>query len=243
MHKPTKTVHSSRTLMFSELANVMGHAVSDDSYLDSLGENVINKKTSSGINKTTGFLKTLYNFDLSSPTFLALKYFWQLAHDVDRNQVALVYAITRDFLLNESIEVASSARIGEKVAVSAFQSNIERIHPARYSESSKEAISQRLASSWKQAGFIEGKVKNIRVQPAISYRVVAFAALLAYLQGDRGDFIAASRPIQALCLSDSQLRELLIQASQNGLLQYQFAGAVTSLSFTALLNKLGIADV
>lgn len=229
--------------MFAELANVMGHAVSDDSYLNSLGENVINKKTSSGINKTTGFLKILYNFDLSSPAFVAFKYFWQLSRNVDRNLVAMVYAITRDFLLNESLEVPCKATIGEKVPIEQFEDNIERNHPERYTSNTRKSIAQNLASSWKQAGFIEGKVKNTRIQPAISYRVVAFAALLAYLQGDRGDFIVASRPIQTLCLSDSQLRELLIEASQNGLLQYQFAGSVTSLSFASLLNKLGISDV
>lgn len=243
MQTPNKTVHSSRTLMFAELANVMEHAIMDDAYLGSLNDNVINKKSRAGVDKTSRYLRTLYGFDMEDPAFRSFKLFWQQAEEKDKPLLSIILGITRDYLLNESIEVVSGVRVGKKVATSDFQSNIDRIHPAKYSESSKEAISTRLASSWKQAGFIEGKVKNIRVEPQISYKVVGFALLLAYLQGHRGDFIMSSRVVKALCLPDAQLRELIIEASQRGLLQYQYAGSITSLSFTDLLSKLGVEDV
>jgi hypothetical protein len=97
-----------------------------------------------------------------------------------------------------------------------------------------------MASSWKQAGFIKGKVKNVRVQPQISYQVAAFAFLLAYLSGLRGDFIWSSIGIKALCLPESKLRELATECAMHDLMQYQYAGSVTAISFTNLLNKIGI---
>ena len=101
-------------------------------------------------------------------------------------------------------------------------------------------MAQNIASSWKQAGFITGKVKNIRTQPEINYLVIAFAFLLAYLNGVRGDFILKSIWIKTLCLDESRIRALAIEAGKRDLLQYQFAGNVTSLTFNNLLLKLNI---
>ena len=101
-------------------------------------------------------------------------------------------------------------------------------------------MAQNIASSWKQAGFIEGKVKNIRTQPEISFTVAGFALVLAYLKGERGDFIWNSIGVKALLLNESKLRELAIECAKRDLMQYQYAGNVTAISFNNLLNKIGI---
>ena len=101
-------------------------------------------------------------------------------------------------------------------------------------------MAQNLASSWKQAGFITGKVKNIRTQPEINYLVLAFAFLLAYLNGIRGDFILKSDYVKALSLAERMSRSLATEAGKRDLLQYQFAGNVTSITFNNLLQKLNI---
>ena len=75
--------------MFSELANVMDYAMEDNNYLDSLSQNVINKKTRSGIKKTTEYLTALYGFDLNYPPFKALKYFWQISEENRSNGYTL----------------------------------------------------------------------------------------------------------------------------------------------------------
>jgi hypothetical protein len=72
---------------------------------------------------------------------------------------------------------------------------------------------------------------------------VAFAFFLAYLDGDRGDFILTSKWVKALFLSESKLRELAIEGSMRNLFQYQYGGNVTSISFSNLLIKLGINDI
>jgi hypothetical protein len=126
------------------------------------------------------------------------------------------------------------------VATSFFEEEIEKYHPNQYSLITKHSIGKNLASSWKQAGFIEGKVKNIRTQPEITYRIACFAFLLAYLKGDRGDFIWGSIGVNALCLYQTELRALASECAKKDLMQYQYAGSVTAISFTNLLNKMGI---
>jgi len=237
---PNKTIHTSRTLMFSELAKVMDFAIQDDNYLESLKQNVINKKTKSGIDKTSGYLKTLYGFDLDLPSFIVFKYFWQFSAEEDKPIFALLYAIGRDYLLAESIYVIAETKIGEKVTIENMERNIEIHHPDKYSEKTRRSIAQNIASSWKQAEFILGKVKNIRTQPSIGYNLVAFAFCLAYLEELRGDFILSSKWVKALSLSESDIRNLAIEASKRDLMQYQFGGDVTSISFSGLFKKLGI---
>lgn len=237
---PTKTIHTSRTIMFAELQKVMDFAIHDDDYLDSLSQNVINKKTQSGIEKTTRYLTNLYGFDLNYAPFKAFKYFWQISDERDQPLLALLYAIGQDYLLAESIPVVTETKLGEKVTVEKMEENIESYYPNRYSDNTRKSMAQNIASSWKQARFITGKVKNIRTQPDITYKVVAFAFFMAYLNDLRGDFILTSKWVKALSLGDASIRELAIEAAKRDLLQYQYAGSVTAISFTNLTNKLEI---
>lgn len=234
------TIHTSRTLMFAELSKVMDHAVRDDRYLESLSENVVNKRTKSNQKKTTGFLKQVYDFDVSFPPFISFKYFWQITDVKDRPILSLLYALSKDYLLSESMSVVLSTGIGEKVKIEKLEENIEAHHPKRFTEKTRRSVAQRIASSWKQAGYILGKVKNIRAQPNHCYHSVAFAFLMAYFNDDRGDFILSSKWVQALAISESQVRELANEAAKRDLLQYQYAGSVTTISFNNLFKKLNI---
>lgn len=238
--KPVKTVHTGRTIMFAEFKKVMDHGIDNDAYLDTLHLNVFNKATKSGITYTSRFLKRLYDFDISLASFKALKHFWSISDEQERPLLAILYAIGNDFLLSESIPIVSNTELGMKVTVESIEGNIETLYPHKYSANTKRSIAQNIASSWKQAGFIKGKVKNIRTQPDIGYLVVAFAFILAYLNGVRGDFILKSNWVKALSLDESTMRSLAIEAGKRDLLQYQFAGNVTSITFNNLLDKLNI---
>jgi hypothetical protein len=226
--------------MYAELERVMDYSIDNDNFLESLQQNVTGKKSNSGIDKTAGYLKQLYGFDNNDSLFIAFKYFWKMTESWERPQIAFLYAVTRDDYLAESIGVLQSVIPGNKAAIEFFEENIEKYHPNKYSVNTRRSMAQNIASSWKQAGFIEGKVKNIRIEPEISYRVACFAYLLAYLEGYRADFIWNSIVVGALCLSEQKLRELAIECSRRDLIQYQHAGSVTVLNFTVLLNKIGI---
>lgn len=235
-----KTIHTSRTMMFAELEKVMDFSIDNDNFLESLGQNVTGKKSNSGVSKTANYLKRLYGFDLKDPFFIAFKYFWKISEIHEKHLLALIYAIYQDGLLAESIDLIQKSKPGEKVAIESFIENIENCHPNQYSENTRRSMAQNVASSWKQAGFIIGKVKNIRTKPTIHFRVACFAFLMAYLKGDRGDFIWNSIGVKALCLYESELRELAFECSKRDLMLYQYAGSVTVISFNNLLTKIGI---
>jgi hypothetical protein len=237
---PTKTIHTSRTIMFAELQKVMDYAIESNNYADTLTENVTRKKTQSGQEKTAQYLKRLYGFDVCNPSFQAFSYFWSIVDISEKPLLSFIYAVNHDNMLEESIGVVQKTIIGEKVTVERFEENIEKYHPARYSAATRRSMAQNIGSSWKQVGFIVGKVKNIRTQPEITYRVACFAYLLAYLKGARGEFIWNSIGVKSLCLSESRLRELAIECVKRDLMQYQYAGNVTAISFNNLLSKIGI---
>jgi hypothetical protein len=181
--------------------------------------------------------------DRQDTSFVLFEYFWINCLPSERSLLALLFSIQNDFLLQESIDVIRDAKIGEKVMIEKIQENIQKFHEDQFAKTTLRSSAQNIASSWKQAGFITGKVKNIRTQPKIGYHIVAFAFVLAYLNGERGDFILSSKWAKALCLGDSQLRELAIEAAKRDLLQYQYAGSVTAISFTNLFTKLKIDGI
>jgi hypothetical protein len=226
--------------MYAELEKVMAYSLDNDNFMESLGQNVTGKKSNSGVEKTAGYLKLLYGFDLQHSPFVAFKYFWKISEPSEKPLIAFIYAVNRDSLLAESVQVLQSVKPNEKARIELFEEVIENQHPNQYSANTRRSMAQNIASSWKQAGFIEGKVKNIRIQPEVTYRVACFAFLLAYLNGDRGDFIWGSKGVNALCLYESKLRELAIECAKKDFMQYQFSGSVTAINFTNLLNKIGI---
>jgi len=236
----TNTIHTSRTIMVTELSKVMDYSIENDSYLESLSQNVTGKKSNSGVAKTANYLKRLYGFDLMDPLFAAFRYFWKFSEAKEKPLLAFVYAVNHDDLLAESVQVLQDTKRGEKATIESFEEVIEKYHPNQYSSNTRRSVAQNIASSWKQAGFIEGKVKNIRTQPEISHRIACFAFLSAYLKGDRGDFIWHSNGVKAFCLHETRLRELAIESARRDLIQYQYAGSVTVISFNNLIKIIGI---
>lgn len=241
--KPVRTVHNGRTIMFSELKKVMDHALEGDNYLDSLNLNVINKATKSGITYTSRYLKRLYDFDLNLGSFQAFKHFWEIANEHDKRLLAILYAIGNDHILNDSIPLINKTEVGQKVTIESVEALLESLYPQKYTDNTRRSMAQNIASSWKQAGFITGKLKNLRTQPEINYTVVSFAFLLSYLNGLRGDFIIKSNWVKALCLDEKSIRTLALEAGKRDLLQYQFAGNVTSITFSNLLIKLNLHGI
>jgi len=234
------TVHTARTIMLLELSKVMSFSIEKDNYIESMANNVFGKRSQDGIKKTSSLLTQLYTFNYNSANFMAFKYFWSISNNSERALVAFIYAINNDYLLQESISVISKCRIGDKLEIVEIEENIKRYHPNRFTKNTIRSVAQNIASSWKQSGFVTGKVKNIRTENEITYQVVCFAMLLSYIGGLRGDFINQSYCVLSLCLSEAKVRELALEASKRDLIQYQFAGNITSISFNILLTKIRI---
>src|SRR5687768_15317951 len=115
--------------MFAELEKVMHHSIDTDNFLDALGKNVTGKKSTSGVRQTGNFLRRRYGFDVTDLQFVAFKYFWKASEVSEKPMIAFLYAIHRDDLLAESIDVVQGVMPGEKVEVDTFEQNVEKHHP------------------------------------------------------------------------------------------------------------------
>ncbi|MDX2282977.1 MAG: hypothetical protein NW241_02395 [Bacteroidia bacterium] len=220
----------------------MAQALTDCSFERALAENATGKRTRSNQNKTRQYLHALYDLDRGLPRFRALMAFWEMTAPSEQPLLALLYALGKDSLLAESAHLLIACPVGASLPAAIFSQKVSERHPGRYSEESVAAIGQRLASSWKQAGYLRGMYANRRTEVMPGYQVLAFAMLLAYLAGARGQFILQSPEVQALCLAESRIRELAFEASKRDLMRFQSAGAVITVSFETILNKLDIHD-
>ena len=232
------TIHTSRTLMFAELYQVMNRGIEAANFDEVLMLNVANKLSNKNLLQTNAYLRKLYGFDNSDVLFSCFRHYWKMADDSKKNILALLFAVNNDSLLSESVDLVVNSPVSEKISIERFEENIEKYHPGKYSANTRRSTAQNLASSWKQAGYIEGKMKNIRVKPQHNYLTVAFAFLLSYLNGDRGEYILMSKMVKALALEAGEIRDFIRQAATHDLLQYQYGGNVTVISFENQLNKI-----
>src|SRR5690606_33432174 len=149
-----------------------------------------------------------------------------------------LFAVSRDYLLRESIAFVRSVPIGERADIEAFEQLVNTKFPDKYSAKTLRSVAQNIASSWKQAGYIEGKVKNIRVEKKPSYRIVSFALLMSYIDGLRGDYMMDHACVKCLDLSTDELHPLIKDAADRDLIKYNRSGSTMVLSFENYLNNL-----
>lgn len=237
MNKPI-TIHTSRTIMSSELIEVMDFPKGDLDYFKIMEDNVFNKKTESSKKKTINYLTQLYNFNKVDEKFLCLEDYWRKIEDNEKPLLALLFAANKDYLVKESVDFVKSVRIDDKANIEAFEANIEHYHSNRFTPKTLRSVSQNVASSWKQAGYVVGKMKNIRTLKAPSYFAVAFAFLMAYLDGERGDYLFNHPSVKALDASREEVLTLIKAASDRGFLSYNQSGASTVISFQNYLKDL-----
>ena len=240
---PLKTVHTSRTIMLDEFTILMNYHSGDSDFTLALDENIMGKKTQDNIKKTNKAILRLYSLDNKFPPFQCFNYFYQSVDSSEKPLLTFIYAYYMDFLLHESIDIVSSVPEGERVPTENFMNNIESKHFGRYSPKTCLSAAQNIASSWKKAGFIQGKIKNIRTKVKPTANTLAFAFLMAYLNDDRGEYILQDKFVQILEVNNTTLKDLTAEANIKGLMEFRAAGSVVSISFNNLFKILGIYGI
>lgn len=237
MNKP-KTIHTSRTIMSAELTEVLNYPKNGSDYMEVMEGNVFNKRTESSRKKTIRYLTQLYGFDKNDIRFKALEDYWHRTNEEDKALLIFLYAVCKDYLLKESVSLVKAVPINEKAHIEGFEDNITHHHPNRFSPKTLRSVAQNIASSWKQAGYIEGKVKNLRVKRSPSYLMVSFAFLMAYIDGARGEYMSDHPSVKALDVSKEELYQLIKAAADRDLVRYNKSGATMVISFKNYLNRL-----
>lgn len=237
MNKP-KTIHTSRTIMSAELIEVMDFPKEDLGFHEIMANNVFNKRTESSKKKTIIYLTQLYSFKEDDLKFKCLEDYWNKVEDKEKPLLALLFATSKDYLIQESVDFVKSVKHNNKACIEEFEANIAHYHPNRFSPKTLRSVSQNVASSWKQAGYVLGKVKNIRTQSIPSCFTTAFAFLMAYLDDLRGDYLFDHPSVKALDASKEEVLNLIKAASDRELLNYNRSGASIVISFDKYLKEL-----
>ena len=230
------TIHTSRTIMFKELSNLISQKVFTENQIQA--QNTVYKATSSNIKKTIGFLSKLYDFKEQNILWKVFIYLWNKADDNERRIITLLYALKKDDLLLLSAPFVLKANIGNTYNSKPFHKLFEDNFKNKYTIESIEASSRRLLSSWSQAGYFRGKYKKIRIPVNPGFIAVTFALFLGYVEGQRGEELVKTEWIKVFELTEIEIRELMSEASIRDLILYNYAGGVTVIRFDKLINAI-----
>jgi hypothetical protein len=223
--------HQSKTMMFQEIEALLATGLTDSSELKRAvsEDNALGKATANTRKLTYRHLASLYALHEKTPIFLVLSGLWKI--DVaGRRLLALLVALGRDPLLRDTAATVLAASIGEQFPRNLLETALMEAHPERFSEKMLRSLAQNCASTWTQAGLLEGKVHKIRRRISATPQAVALAALLATVSGFGGPAILNSMWMKVLDLSPDRALDLLRQAESLGLARVRSAGDVTEIA-------------
>lgn len=232
---------TSQTIMVSSLQHLLAELSPDappSAYKAAvMDDNVLGKATASGREWAFRQLRRFYSFDPGVLLFRALRDLWD--HEAaGQPLLAVLCALGRDPVLRVSSSVIFESEVGAVLAPADFDRAIEDAFPGAYTENTRRTTAQKVASSWAQAGHLhmEGPNKKVRARACCTPGPVAYALMLGYLQGHRGQALFETVWARTLDRPTSQLVELAATASQVGMLEFRHAGGVMEIGFGHLLR-------
>jgi hypothetical protein len=226
-------VHTSRTMMLKELEAVMGalgamsnpasvrHAIVED--------NALGKATRSGRKNSATKLIDLYAFDAEQSLFFAFNILWSEA-STSRPVLALLLALCRDSVLRATTETVLAAPVGASIAKENFYQNLLAGFSSKYAETTLQSTTRNVASSWRQSGHITGEKPIVRTKAPTDFHALAFALLIGYLRGLRGQNLLASDWVRLLDLDSAELEAATAEAHRHGLITSRKLGEVIELT-------------
>jgi len=238
---------TSQTIMVSSLKRLLSELPPDaaqNAYRSAvMDENVLGKATTGGREWAFRQLRRFYALDPKSLLFRALRDLWQLDPD-GQPLLALLCALARDPVLRASASVIVGSAPGEVVTTSDWQAAIESKFPATYKENTLRTTAQNVASSWDQAGYLHQERRRSKVRTPVhpTSAATAYALMLGYLQGGRGQALFDTLWVRVLDQAPSHLLDLAAAASQQGMLEFRQAGGVIEVGFRQLLRPFDNHD-
>ena len=252
------SVHTSRTMMFSELQLLFAfynfelkprqsqelnsnqclinfNIDKTDFHKAIIEENCLGKPTFITRALTARHLSTLYGLDPKLTIFRLLLYFWSQDEE-SRRLLAFLCAFSRDNLLQAIAPVIIKMPLGSIVAPAKVAQIIESIFPHRFSPATLESTAQNINSTMTQAGFLKGHRHKTRTAITPTTAIVSYALVLGYLTGLAGQSLFTSKFTNLLDCSEEVLLELTYKASHKDWLRISRLGNITDVSFTSLLT-------
>ncbi|MGO7170097.1 hypothetical protein AB9F47_23935 [Rhizobium leguminosarum] len=232
-----KGTHTSRTIMFDELQQVLAAAPADAKRQDYaqaiIDGNCLSKPTASTRRLTNQRLGELYALDPTVPAFRVLRRLWDLQVE-GRCLLALLISIARDPLLAATAPSIVFLPINSEFGRESMKSALQAVVGGRLSASTLDKVCRNAASSWAQSGHLEGRTFKRRRPVNASPIVVAFALYLSHAAGFRGAEIFLSAWLRVLDCDPSRARHLSLEAKRIGLIDLRMSGEVVEMNLSRL---------
>lgn len=232
--------HTSRTLMYEELAAVLTvaapRAERPDLVRAIVEDNVLGKTTASTRRISAQRLTELYALDPSAPIFRALHRLW-VTDAQSRPLLALLSALARDPMLRATASSVLALREGQSFDRDAANSALRQHAGARLNDAILDKVVRNAAASWTQSGHLVGRTFKKRQRVTATPASVTMALFLGYLQGLRGPALFTTLWCEVLDSSPEALSALASRAAQSDLLRFRQSGDVIEIGFPSLLSK------
>jgi hypothetical protein len=237
--------HGSRTMMLAELRLLLAARPATagmEDYRQAIrDDNALLKKTLATRRESLRRLRELYALNRRVLLFRALRDLWE--GDVAAQPLlALLCACARDPILRATADMILAVPKGEQVTPHTISQAAEDGFPGRWNPMTLANIGRHAASSWQQSGHLTGRLAKLRARATSRPPAVAYALLLGYLCGDRGEALFDSLWTRLLDAPLHLLHDQAFIASQQGWLEYRHTGMVTEVSFRHLLRTEGTGE-
>lgn len=238
----SRGTHSSRTLMLTELETVLGvvAAPADRAvYATAIVEdNCLGKPTVASRRLSNQRLGELYALDSRCSLFRVLQRLWNI-EPKSRRLLAMLAALARDPLFLASAPPVLELAPGAELQRSALKAALREAVGERLNDAVLEKVLRNTASSWTQAGHLEGRTFKLRRRVEPTPTTITYALFLAHIAGFRGNELLANGWTTALDASSSSVRGLALEAKRLGLLDLRSAGDVLEVGFGRLVALRG----
>lgn len=233
--------HSSRTIMLAELhtllASVDSPTATRAEYREAIeATNCLGKRSSKTRTLTFRHLADLYGLAPDLFVFRSLRFFWERDPDA-RPLLAMLCAYTRDPILRSCAPHILQAELGSTVGRATLETRINEQEPGRFSAATLQSTAQNINASWTQAGHLSGRARKVRTRASATPGAAAYALLLGYVSGLRGQFLLDSDFTRILDCPRGRTIELAEQASRRGWITLKRAGTVVEVLFPRLLTS------
>ena len=235
------SVHTSRTIMSSELSNLFSFTgfVPQDSlrYEEAIVENNCLSKRSVRTRKLTNrHLCDLYCLDGDKAVFRSLLFFWE-KKEGDGALLAFLAAYTRDSLLRDITHSIINLPFGSHSRRDWIESLIEEKYPDRFSSSTLKSTAQNINSSLTKTGHLKGRGRKIRIKANASMSALVYALFLNYLCDVRGQSLFETGFTTLLDIDRESAITFAENASRKGWMTMNRIGKVVEVRFPRLLTS------
>jgi hypothetical protein len=235
-----KSAHTSRTIMLKELSILLRARPIESSrsaYVTAIiEENCLGKHTLSTRRLTLQRMSELYALDPLVSIFRLLRLFWD-SEERAQAQIALLAALARDPLLRATASVVLAMQPSEEIARQRFTDAVRDAVGQRLNDDIIDKVVRNTASSWTQSGHLVGRSRKKRAEIDPSPASTAFALVLGYLIGTRGQNLFETLFTRVLDCGANELTLLAIDAKRRGFLDIKSGGGMTDISFDCILNE------